>query len=180
MFILPVITESISDAPSEYFSPNDYLQFYIGTSDDDVIYAFKRDQGGEIYGSLSNGARYQEDYVVAGYGDDIIYANGGDVVDAGRGNDLIFFNYTGKEAEITGGSGFDVVQVNGSITDYFYVANHGVERPGIYTEGNSNDELRFLSSVEKLVFDDAEFLFAPQIISAAVFSQRQLRSFSTG
>ena len=59
--------------------------------------------GGEIYGSLSNGAQYQEDYVVAGLWNDVILANGGDVVDAGRGNDLIFFNYTGKEAEVTVG-----------------------------------------------------------------------------
>ena len=118
-----VVTESNSDEASTYFSPNDYFQFYVGTYDDDLIFGFKRNQEGELYSSLGNGAGYQEDYVVAGFGDDIIYANGGDIVHAGAGNDVIFFDYTGKEAEIHGGSGFDVVQVNGSINDYYFVAN---------------------------------------------------------
>ena len=131
----------------------------------------------ELYSSLGNGAGYQEDYVVAGFGDDIIYANGGDIVHAGAGNDVIFFDYTGKEAEIHGGSGFDVVQVNGSINDYYFVANHGSERPGIYTEGNSNNELRLYHSVEKLVFEDAEFLIAPQVTGAQVTSPTTIEVF---
>ena len=88
---------------------------------------------------------------------------------------------TPAKAEIYGGKGFDVVQLNGSISDYYFVENRGSEHPGIYTEGNVYDELRFTNDeVEKLVFEDAEFILAPQVTGAQVPLQQLSRSFLIG
>ena len=102
---------------------------YVGTSGDIDLFV-QDDINGDVINSPWPGASHlPEDYVYAGAGNDLVFANGKDSVFLGDGDDTVVYDPSGGRLggfdnnTVTGGGGFDTVILPGSISDYGITAS---------------------------------------------------------